>query len=394
MDEKMEISRDVIIETSKPRVRVRENVRHVVDLEKRGKSKINEILAVGRLKVNPYQYVEPKNYPEWERGVVRNLMSLPDFLNFSNVSYLFPVGLEDLQKTFKIFEERNWNKRFKKDLTYTKQQYLNCLRKIKEKWLVERVNMWEKYLKVGVDRNEDGETCRTAVKIRGSPVETEVKKMFLHYVNREQKFTNAFFKSLAEKIERQEVSKIKIELDLESLPLEGKIVIEHKNFLKEPSDDSTVSGDDNFDFLVSKNLFSTSRCDVVGNVDNGVDKTSESLRKLKVVERTEIVGKGVKNAKLVHRLQNHLSTPENVEIRELLQISEEDIYYKCLIGQKEALKKLKASVGRFANAKYDSAKLLGFLNETEKLVQMTEKSFDEKHVKFADDNGSINESEA
>lgn len=394
MDEKMEISRDVIIETSKPRVRVRENVRHVVDLEKRGKSKINEILAVGRLKVNPYQYVEPKNYPEWERGVVRNLMSLPDFLNFSNVSYLFPVGLEDLQKTFKIFEERNWNKRFKKDLTYTKQQYLNCLRKIKEKWLVERVNMWEKYLKVGVDRNEDGETCRTAVKIRGSPVETEVKKMFLHYVNREQKFTNAFFKSLAEKIERQEVSKIKIELDLESLPLEGKIVIEHKNFLKEPSDDSTVSGDDNFDFLVSKNLFSTSRCDVVGNVDNGVDKTSESLRKLKVVERTEIVGKGVKNAKLVHRLQNHLSTPENVEIRELLQISEEDIYYKCLIGQKEALKKLKASVGRFANAKYDSAKLLGFLNETEKLVQMTEKSFDEKHVKFADDNGSINECEA
>ena len=385
MDEKMEISRDVIIETSKPRVRVRENVRHVVDLEKRGKSKINEILAVGRLKVNPYQYVEPKNYPEWERGVVRNLMSLPDFLNFSNVSYLFPVGLEDLQKTFKIFEERNWNKRFKKDLTYTKQQYLNCLRKIKEKWLVERVNMWEKYLKVGVDRNEDGETCRTAVKIRGSPVETEVKKMFLHYVNREQKFTNAFFKSLAEKIERQEVSKIKIELDLESLPLEGKIVIEHKNFLKEPSDDSTVSGDDNFDFLVSKNLFSTSRCDVVGNVDNGVDKTSESLRKLKVVERTEIVGKGVKNAKLVHRLQNHLSTPENVEIRELLQISEEDIYYKCLIGQKEALKKLKASVGRFANAKYDSAKLLGFLNETEKLVQMTEKSFDEKHVKFVDD---------
>ena len=393
MDEKMEISGDVIIGT-KPRIRVRENVRHVVDLEKRGKSKVNEILAVGRLKVNPYPYVEPKNYSEGERGVVENLLSLPDFFNFSNTSHNFPTGLEDLQKTFKIFEEKNWNKRFKSDLTYTKQQYLNCLRKIRDKWLVEMVNGWEKYLRVGVDRNEEGETCRTAVEIRGSPVETEVKKMFVHYAKREQNFTNVFFKSLAEKIERQEVSKIKIELDLEPLPLEGKIVIEHKNFSREPSDDTTTLGDDGFDFLVSNNLFSTSRCHTASNVDNGVDKTSESLRKLKVDERTESVGKGAKNAKLVHRLQSYLNLQENVEIRELLQISEEDIYYKCLIGQKEALKKLKASVGRFANAKYDSAKLLGFLNETEKLVQMTEKSFDEKRVKFVDSNGSINESEA
>ena len=88
---------------------------------------------------NPYAYVVKKEKPELNDILQQELLKIKVFHNFSNHNYLcVNSGLEDLNATDQYFQNDAW-KSTGVNVKYKRFQYIQCLNKLKQRWVKEKL---------------------------------------------------------------------------------------------------------------------------------------------------------------------------------------------------------------------------------------------------------------
>ena len=89
--------------------------------------------------LNPYPHVVKKQKPKLKDSLLQELLKVRNFHKFSNKSHLFvDSGLEDLKAASFYFKNNTWMY-VDLDVKYKKDQFVECLNEVKEKWLKEKL---------------------------------------------------------------------------------------------------------------------------------------------------------------------------------------------------------------------------------------------------------------
>ena len=111
---------------------------------KRNKSNLIDIIQSENITskqvlLNPYPYVVKKHKPKLKDSLLQELLKVRSFHKFSNKSHLFAdSGLEDLKAASYYFKNDTWMY-VDLDVKYNKDQFVECLNDVKEKWLKEKL---------------------------------------------------------------------------------------------------------------------------------------------------------------------------------------------------------------------------------------------------------------
>ena len=168
------------------------------------------------LPTSPYTYIVPNGQ---NKDIVEKLLGLDDFRKFNNKTHSSDKkGLLYLKKAEKELNKTNL------DSMYTKNQYLNCLKNVKDQWIEERINKNEENISVKSYKNDrDGSAHRTDITVKVDSLEKELKKHFNLKSDKRKASTNALLSDVFVEPKKHNLKKIEMEVNLESVPLKARI---------------------------------------------------------------------------------------------------------------------------------------------------------------------------
>ena len=171
------------------------------------------------------QYIVPNDQ---NKDIIKELSKkLKSFSNFNNSTHgSDKEGLSDLNTAEKNLKSSYSDENNNFDSMYTKNQYLNCLKRIREQWVEERVNKNDENVSVKSYMSEmGGNVYRKDITVKVSSMKDELKKHFDFKSHLKKASTNALLKDVFEKPNKHSITKVKMNVNFESVPMKARIVI-------------------------------------------------------------------------------------------------------------------------------------------------------------------------